>query len=150
MDRARARGPPWTDGSTDRRRCSAAARSPEYGLRPLRCTKAHRRGRNRERGARGAWLGPHRSVGCSVVTGRRGGAVVVGEARWGGVPVCERRRVELGQVWNALGVVEVAFIGPGEGCKGGEGRVTAGEGGLQWPSNSAHYGGLRHDLKRGK
>jgi hypothetical protein len=43
------------------------------------------------------------------------------------------------------------FIGPGEGCRGGEGRVTAGEGGgLQWPSNSAHYGGLRHDLKGGK
>jgi hypothetical protein len=38
-----------------------AARSPEYGLRPLRCTKAHRWGHNRERGARGARLGPHRS-----------------------------------------------------------------------------------------
>jgi hypothetical protein len=85
-----------------------------------------------------------------VATGRRGGAVVVGEARWGGVPARERRREELGEVWNAPGVVGVAFIGPGEGCRDGEGRVTAGEGGIQWLSNSAHYGGLRHDLKRGK
>jgi hypothetical protein len=57
---------------------------------------------------------------------------------------------ELGEVWNAPGVVEVAFIGPGEGCRGSEGRVTAGEGGgLQGPSNLTHYGGLRRDLKRG-
>jgi hypothetical protein len=85
-----------------------------------------------------------------VATGGHGGAVVVGEARWGGVSARERRREELGEVWNAPGVVRVAFIGPGEGCRGGEGGVMAGEGGLQWPSNSAHYGELRHDLKRGK
>jgi hypothetical protein len=42
------------------------------------------------------------------------------------------------------------FYRAGEGCRGGEGGVTAGEGGLQWPSNLAHYGRLRHDLKRGK
>jgi hypothetical protein len=85
-----------------------------------------------------------------VATGRHGGAVVVGEARWGGVSVRERRREELGEMWNALGVIGVAFIGPGEGCWVGEGRVMAGEGGLQWLSNSAHCGELRHDLKRGK
>jgi hypothetical protein len=33
----------------------------------------------------------------------------------------------------------VAFIGPGEGCRGGEGGATAGEG-----------GGLRRNLKRGE
>jgi hypothetical protein len=77
--------------------------------------------------------------------------VVVGEARWGGVPVRERRREELSEVWNAPEVIGVAFIGPGDGCRGGEGGVTADEGGgLQWPSNLAHYSELRHDLKRGK
>jgi hypothetical protein len=61
----------------------------------------------------------------------------------------EERRA--GEVRDSSGVVGVAFIGSGEGCRGGEGEVMAGEGGgLQWPSNSAHYGGLRHDLKRGK
>jgi hypothetical protein len=35
-------------------------------------------------------------------------------------------------------------------CRGGEGEVRDGEGGLQWLSNSAHYGGIRHNLKRGK
>jgi hypothetical protein len=40
----------------------------------------------------------------------------------------------------------------GQGCSGSKCRgVTTGEeGGLQWPSNSAHYGGLRHDLKWGE
>jgi hypothetical protein len=56
--------------------------------------------------------------------------VVVGEARWGGVLTWERRREDLGEVWNAPGVIGVAFIGLGEGCRGGEGRVTAGEGGF--------------------
>jgi hypothetical protein len=36
-----------------------AARSPELGLQPLWCTKAHRRGRKTEREARRAQLGPH-------------------------------------------------------------------------------------------
>jgi hypothetical protein len=48
-----------------------AARSPELGLRPLRCAKARRRGRKRGRGAWGARLGPHRSSGGVVATGRR-------------------------------------------------------------------------------
>jgi hypothetical protein len=38
----------------------------------------------------------------------------------------EERRV--GEVWGSLGVVGVAFMGPGEGCRGSEGGVTAGEG----------------------
>jgi hypothetical protein len=48
-----------------------AARSPELGLRPLRCDKAHERGPKRGRGARRARLGPHRSVGGAVAIGRR-------------------------------------------------------------------------------
>jgi hypothetical protein len=64
-----------------------------------------------------------------VATGGHVSAVVVREARWGGVSAWERRREELGEVWNAPGVVRVAFIGPGEGCQGGEGGVMAGEGG---------------------
>jgi hypothetical protein len=47
-----------------------AARSPELSLRPLQCIKAHRRGCKRERGARGARLGPHRSSGSAVEAGR--------------------------------------------------------------------------------
>jgi hypothetical protein len=34
-----------------------------------------------------------------------------------------------GEVRDSSGVVGVAFIGPGEGCQGGEGGVMAGEGG---------------------
>jgi hypothetical protein len=101
------RGPPWTDGGTDRRRGSVAARSPEYGLRPLWCTKAHRRGRQRERGARGSRLGPHRSSGGGVVTGRCGGAKRSQEARWGGVPAREGGEeggsVRCGVLWGSSG-----------------------------------------------
>jgi hypothetical protein len=39
----------------------------------------------------------------------------------------EERRA--GEVRDSSGVVRLAFIGPGEGCRGGEGGVTAGEGG---------------------
>jgi hypothetical protein len=49
VNRLGAVGPPWTDGGADRGCQSAVARSPEYGPRPLRCTKAHWRGRKRER-----------------------------------------------------------------------------------------------------
>jgi hypothetical protein len=48
-----------------------------------------------------------------MATGRRGSAKKSQEARWGGVPACERRRGGLGEVWGALGVVGVALIGPG-------------------------------------
>jgi hypothetical protein len=67
----------------DRSHRNAATRSPEYGLRPLQCTKVHRRGRKRERGARGSQLRPHQSSGSGVVTGRRGGAKRSREARCG-------------------------------------------------------------------
>jgi hypothetical protein len=45
----------------------------------------------------------------------------------GGIPTWERGRGELGEMWNAPGVIGVALIGSGEGCRGGEGGVTAGE-----------------------
>jgi hypothetical protein len=38
----------------------------------------------------------------------------------------EERRA--GEVQDSSGVVEVVFIGPGEGYRGGEGGVTTGEG----------------------
>jgi hypothetical protein len=72
---------PWTDRARSVHRGpmaarteggqGAVARSLGLGLRPLWCTKAHRRGRNRERRARGARLMPHRSSGGGVATGRR-------------------------------------------------------------------------------
>jgi hypothetical protein len=41
---AGALSPPWTVDVVDRGCRSEVARSPEYGLWPLRCTKAHRWG----------------------------------------------------------------------------------------------------------
>jgi hypothetical protein len=77
-----------------------------------------------EREARGARLGPHRSLGGSVATGRQRWREEVTGTRSRGVPAWERRREGLGEVWGALGVVGVAFIGPGEGV-GGVAGVTA-------------------------
>jgi hypothetical protein len=63
--RAVHRGPTvvWTEGM--------AARSPELGLRPLRCTEARRRGHNREREMWGTRLGPHRGSGGTEEARRR-------------------------------------------------------------------------------
>jgi hypothetical protein len=58
-------------GPTVARTEGTAARSPELGLRPLQCAKAHRRGRKMEREARGTRLGPHQSSGGAVEAGRR-------------------------------------------------------------------------------
>jgi hypothetical protein len=72
MDRLGALGPPSpTAAWTEEGGRGAAARSPELGLQLLRCTKAHQRGRNRERSARGARLGPHRGSGGVEEDGRR-------------------------------------------------------------------------------
>jgi hypothetical protein len=100
------------------RTTGTAARSPELGLRPLWCAKARRRGCKTKREARGARLGLHRSSGGGVATRRRRWCEEVTGTRWGGVPVRERRREGLGDVWGALGVVVVAFLGPGEGAGG--------------------------------
>jgi hypothetical protein len=58
-------------GPTVTRTDGTAARSPELGLRPLRCTEACQRGRKMERGARGTRLGPHRGSGGAEEAGRR-------------------------------------------------------------------------------
>jgi hypothetical protein len=47
------------------------------------------------------------------------------ETQWGGFSARERRGEGRGEVWGALGVIGVAFIGPGEGARG-VARVTAG------------------------
>jgi hypothetical protein len=41
------------------------------------------------------------------------------ETRWGGFPAWERGGEGRGEVWDAPGVVGVAFIGSGEGTEGG-------------------------------
>jgi hypothetical protein len=58
-------------GPTMARAEGMVARSPELGLRLLRCAKARRRGRIMEREARGTRLGSHRSSGGAVEAGRR-------------------------------------------------------------------------------
>jgi hypothetical protein len=57
-------------GPTVARTEGTAVRSPELGLRPLRCAKAHRRGHKMERGARGTRLGSHWSSSGAVEAGR--------------------------------------------------------------------------------
>jgi hypothetical protein len=57
-------------GPTVARTESTVARSPELGLRPLRCTEARQRGRNRERETWGTRLGPHRGSGGTEEAGR--------------------------------------------------------------------------------
>jgi hypothetical protein len=58
-------------GPTVARTDGMAACSPELGLRPLRCTKARRRGRKMEREARGTRLRSHQSSGGVVEAGRQ-------------------------------------------------------------------------------
>jgi hypothetical protein len=57
-------------GPTVARTEGTAAHSPELGLRPLRCAKAHQRGRKMERGARGTRLGSHQSSGGTMEAGQ--------------------------------------------------------------------------------
>jgi hypothetical protein len=57
-------------GPTVARTEGTVARSPELGLRPLWCAKAHRQGRIMERGVRGTRLGSHQSSGDAVEPGR--------------------------------------------------------------------------------
>jgi hypothetical protein len=102
-----------TEGTGARRRAHRSTASGRSGA--LKLTGG---GRNRERGAREAQLGPHRRSGGGVVTGRRGGVKKSRESWWGGVPTRERRREGLDEVWSAPGVIGVAFIGPGEGAGG--------------------------------
>jgi hypothetical protein len=97
--RAVHRGPTvaWTDGTV--------ARSLELGLRPLWCAKACRWGHKRERGTRGARLGPHQGSG--------------------GVEEEGRRRCRTGRRWRSVR----RLLRRGEGEIGaGRGAVTLGEG----------------------
>jgi hypothetical protein len=64
-------------------------------------------------------------TGARAAVWRPGDAVVVGEARWGGVPTWERRREGFSEVWSAPGVIGVAFIGSGEGAGGVAGVMVA-------------------------
>jgi hypothetical protein len=42
------------------------------------------------------------------------------ETQWGGFLAWERRGEGRGEVWSVPGVIEVTFIGPGEGTKRGD------------------------------
>jgi hypothetical protein len=81
---------PWTSqarsvhrGPTPARTTGTAARSPELGLRPLRCTKPRRRGRKTERDARGARFraspGLERRRGGRATTMQSGETATLGE-----------------------------------------------------------------------
>jgi hypothetical protein len=119
VNRPGARGALWTDDGADRGRRSAAARSPEYGLRPLRCTKAHRRGRNRERRARGARLGPHRSSGDG---GTEPEAAALGGSEARAWREAKRGWERCGEVWGWCS----PFIGIGGAPgRGGQGLTPA-------------------------
>jgi hypothetical protein len=48
-----------------------------------------------------------------VVAGHHSGTVVVGGTWWGGVLARERRREELGEGWDALGVLRGSYRGWG-------------------------------------
>jgi hypothetical protein len=116
MHRVGACGPPWTDGGAHQ-----SLAFGHSGALKLTGGGATERGEHEELGSG--------FTGARAAVWQPDDAVVVGEAWWGGVLMRERRREELGEVWNAPGVVGVAFIGPGEGCRGGKGGVMAGEGG---------------------
>jgi hypothetical protein len=91
--------PPWTARARSVHHGPTAARteggagacSPELGLRPLRCTKAHRRGRNRERSARGSHLGPHRGEGLAASVLCERAAQAWREGKWSGERCGETR-----------------------------------------------------------
>jgi hypothetical protein len=58
-----------------------------------------------------------------VVAGHHSGTVVVGGTWWGGVLARQRRREELGEGWDALGVLRGSYRGWGR--QRGVARVTA-------------------------
>jgi hypothetical protein len=109
------RGPTvaWTEGT--------AACSPELGLRPLRCTKTHRRGRKMEREVRETRLGSHRSSGGAVEAGRRW--CRTGRRRRSVRCSCGLRSERLRARWGVVmaGGAPRPFIGAG-GAPGRDGR----------------------------
>jgi hypothetical protein len=140
-DRLGALGPLWTDGGADRGYRSAAARSPEDGLRPLRCTKAHRRGCNGERGARGARFGPHRSSGGG---GAESEVAVLGEREARAWREAKRGWERCG---GTLGVVLAFYRGRGSIGEGWPGGLTPVLKALT-PLKTGE--GLRGELREGK
>jgi hypothetical protein len=122
-------------------------RSPELGLRPLRCAKAHRQGRKRETGARGAWLGPHRSSGGAVEAGRW--CCRTGRQRHSVRTLLRRgeRGKEVGEGVVLLGVVLTFYRGRGSARDRWPGRLTPALMALT-PLKTGE--GLRGKLKEGK
>jgi hypothetical protein len=94
---------PWT----------AAPSSSELRPPAVPVSKGAGQGVGEEEWNEGARWAAHRGVGGSVAAGRRGGAVVVGGARWGGAPAWERRRGKLGEGRDVPGVLGGAFLGAG-------------------------------------
>jgi hypothetical protein len=113
VDRPGVLGPPRTDGGMDRGGAGArwrAHRSSAF-YRGRGSAKARRRGRKRERGARGAQLEPHRSSGGAVEAGRRWcrtGRWRRSVRHYSGV---ERGKKKRGKVWCYSGML--AFYGGG-------------------------------------
>jgi hypothetical protein len=146
VNRPGALGPPWIDDGADRGCRSAATRSPEYSLRPLRCTKARRRGCKRERGAWGARLGPHRSSGGGVEAGRRRCRIGGGDARWKRGSSVERTKRGWERCGEVRGWCSPFYRGPGSAVEGWPGFNT-GVNGFNTIEDGG--GGLRGELRGG-
>jgi hypothetical protein len=126
------------------------ARSPELGLRPLRCTNAHRRGRKMERGARGTRLGSHRSSGDDEEAGRQ-------QCRRGrrrrsvrGRLECGEKRGEAGRGAVSSGVVLAFYRGRGERRGGVAGVVNTSVNGFNAIEDGRLDERLRREIKRGE
>jgi hypothetical protein len=122
---AGSRGPPWTDGGTDRRHRSTVARSSKLGLWPLRSTEAHRRGKNKERGTRGTQLRPHQRSGSGEAAGRRKETAVAVSGRWGGSCRLESEQRRAGVSVVMVGGAPQPFIVAAEGHAGKRPTVMA-------------------------
>jgi hypothetical protein len=122
---------PWTGrvcsvyrGPTPARTEGTAARSPELGLWPLRCTEARRQGRNRERETWGTWLTPHRGSGGAEEAGRR--RCRMGSRRRSVRGLLRRGEREIGAGRGAvkLGRVLTFYRGRRSAREGWPGRLT--------------------------
>jgi hypothetical protein len=112
------RGPTvaWTEGTV--------ARSPALGLRPLRCTEAHRRGRNREREMWGTRLGPHRGSGGAEEAGRWRCRMGRRRRSVRGLLTRGEREIGVGEVQCCSGRVLAFYRGRGSAGEGWPGRLT--------------------------
>jgi hypothetical protein len=126
--------------STVDRPWTAASGSPELRPPAAPVSTGADQGAGEESGMRGVLWVSHRGASGSVAAGHHGGAVVVGGARWGGVPARERRREELGEGRDAPGVLRGFYRGRGAPETGG--RSNGGVNGF----NTIEDGG---EVKRG-